>query len=46
MRQARSLGDFLVVGVIADSEIERCKGPPVMNEKERTIMAKACKWAD
>jgi len=46
MRQARSLGDELVVGVIADSEIARCKGPPVMSEQERAVMAEACKWVD
>lgn len=46
MRQARSLGDELVVGVIADSEIARCKGPPVMSQEERAVMAEACKWVD
>eukprot|EP00358_Blepharisma_japonicum_P006522 CAMPEP_0202940322 /NCGR_PEP_ID=MMETSP1395-20130829/389_1 /ASSEMBLY_ACC=CAM_ASM_000871 /TAXON_ID=5961 /ORGANISM="Blepharisma japonicum, Strain Stock R1072" /LENGTH=339 /DNA_ID=CAMNT_0049634741 /DNA_START=194 /DNA_END=1213 /DNA_ORIENTATION=+ len=46
MRQAKKLGDILVIGVISDDEIRRCKGPPVMNQEERRIMAEACKWAD
>jgi ethanolamine-phosphate cytidylyltransferase len=33
--QARSLGDYLVVGVHSDAEITKNKGPPVMNEEER-----------
>lgn len=28
-------GDYLVVGVHSDKEIEKNKGPPVMNEEER-----------
>jgi len=46
MRQARKLGDILVVGVISDEAILRSKGPPVMNLEERIIMAQACKWVD
>lgn len=46
MRQAKALGDILVVGVISDEEIRRSKGPPVMNQEERQAMALACKWAD
>jgi ethanolamine-phosphate cytidylyltransferase len=46
MRQAKKLGDILVIGVISDEEILRCKGPPVMNLDERKIMAEACKWVD
>lgn len=46
MRQAKSLGDELVVGVISDSEIARSKGPPVMSQEERAVMAEACKWVD
>ncbi len=33
--QAKSLGDYLVVGVHSDAEIAKNKGPPVMNEEER-----------
>ena len=42
--QARALGDQLVVGLIPDSEILRCKGPPVMPEAERRTMVDSVKW--
>jgi cytidyltransferase-like protein len=35
LRQAKTLGDELVVGVVSDSEIAACKGPPVMTAEER-----------
>ncbi|GAM28819.1 hypothetical protein SAMD00019534_119950, partial [Acytostelium subglobosum LB1] len=46
LRQAKELGDILVVGVHTDAEIARNKGPPVMNEQERYKAVRACKWAD
>ena len=42
--QAASLGDELVVGLVPDSEILRCKGPPVQSEAERKCMVDAVKW--
>ena len=44
LSQARALGDQLVLGLIPDSEILRCKGPPVMNESERKTMVESVKW--
>ena len=35
LRQARALGDELVVGVVSDEEIIANKGPPVMSLDER-----------
>ncbi|KAG2485043.1 hypothetical protein HYH03_016142 [Edaphochlamys debaryana] len=46
LRQAKALGDELVVGLINDAEILRCKGPPVMNEEERHTLVDAVKWVD
>lgn len=46
LRQAREMGDFLVVGVHSDEEIRKHKGPPVMTEQERYAMVAACKWVD
>lgn len=46
LRQAKALGDELVVGLVPDSEIRRCKGPPVMNEDERHTMVSSVKWVD
>ncbi len=37
LMQAKSLGDYLVVGVHNDAEIAKNKGPPVMNEEERFV---------
>ena len=32
LRQAKLMGDYLVVGVHTDAEIEKHKGPPVFTE--------------
>jgi cytidyltransferase-like protein len=41
LRQARALGDELVVGVISDDEIKANKGPPVTPLHERSW----CRWS-
>ncbi|RWS15723.1 Ethanolamine-phosphate cytidylyltransferase-like protein [Dinothrombium tinctorium] len=46
LRQAKAMGDYLVVGVHTDEEITRHKGPPVFNEQERYKMVRAIKWVD
>ncbi|KAH9621344.1 hypothetical protein KSS87_011920 [Heliosperma pusillum] len=46
LRQARALGDQLVVGVVSDAEITANKGPPVTSLNERMIMVQAVKWVD
>lgn len=46
LRQARALGDQLVVGVVSDDEITANKGPPVTPLNERMIMVSAVKWVD
>lgn len=45
-RQAKALGDYLVVGVHSDEEISKHKGPPVFNEQERYKMVRGIKWVD
>ena len=35
IRQAKVIGDFVVVGVHSDKEVTKNKGPPVFNEQER-----------
>lgn len=44
LRQARALGDELIVGVCSGSEIARHKGPPVMSDDERVAAVTAIKW--
>eukprot|EP01084_Bolivina_argentea_P011653 21785_1 len=46
IRQAKALGDILVVGIHSDKEIERNKRKPVMNNEQRIAAVQACKWAD
>merc|ERR1719244_2446865 len=46
LRQAKAMGDVLVVGVHSDEEIAANKGPPVFNEEERYKMVRAIKWVD
>ena len=46
LRQAKMMGDYLVVGVHTDEEITINKGPPVFTEEERYRMVKAIKWVD
>ncbi|XP_044528106.1 ethanolamine-phosphate cytidylyltransferase isoform X4 [Gracilinanus agilis] len=46
LRQARAMGDYLVVGVHTDEEIAKHKGPPVFTQEERYKMVQAIKWVD
>lgn len=46
LRQAKEMGDYLVVGVHSDAEIVKHKGPPVNSEEERYLAVEACKWVD
>ncbi|XP_045428240.1 ethanolamine-phosphate cytidylyltransferase isoform X2 [Pipistrellus kuhlii] len=46
LRQARAMGDYLIVGVHTDEEISKHKGPPVFTQEERYKMVKAIKWVD
>ncbi|KAL5473670.1 hypothetical protein EMCRGX_G028181 [Ephydatia muelleri] len=46
LRQAKQMGDYLVVGVHSDAEITLHKGPPVLTEQERYKMVRAIKWVD
>jgi len=46
LRQAKQLGEKLIVGVHTDEEIALHKGPPVFSEEERYKMVRAIKWVD
>ena len=45
-RLARSLGTHLIVGVNSDESITKCKGAPLMNDRERLTMVRGCKFVD
>merc|ERR1712032_822498 len=46
LRQGKKFGHILVVGVNSDSDVEKAKGPPLMNVQERANLVRACKWVD
>ncbi|KAK2658708.1 hypothetical protein Ddye_005241 [Dipteronia dyeriana] len=46
LRQAKDLGDELVVGVVSDEEIIANKGPPVLSMEERLTLVSGLKWVD
>lgn len=46
LRQAKEMGEYLVVGVHSDEEITKYKGIPIMNEKERIAVLESFKWVD
>uniref|UniRef100_T1H032 ethanolamine-phosphate cytidylyltransferase n=1 Tax=Megaselia scalaris TaxID=36166 RepID=T1H032_MEGSC len=46
LRQAKQLGDKLIVGVHTDEEIAKHKGPPVFTQEERYKMVRGIKWVD
>jgi len=45
-RLGRSLGTELIVGVNSDHTIKKCKGAPLMNDDERLMMVRGCKFVD
>ncbi|CAI9099140.1 OLC1v1035917C1 [Oldenlandia corymbosa var. corymbosa] len=46
LRQAKALGDELVVGVVSDEQIIANKGPPVLSMEERLALVSGLKWVD
>lgn len=46
IRQAKELGDELIVGVVSDEEIVANKGPPVLCMEERLALVSGLKWVD
>ena len=46
LRQAKNLGDILVVGVNSDSDLMLNKGPTIFNGEERSEIIRRCKFVD
>jgi cytidyltransferase-like protein len=46
LEQARGLGDRLVVHVVSDERVEKVKRRPVMNQAERAVMLRSCRFVD
>jgi cytidyltransferase-like protein len=46
-RQARKLGDVLIVGINSDADIIKYKGcSPLFNDEERASAVRGCRWVD
>jgi len=45
-KQARSLGDELVVGICKDEDCTDYKRKPILHGPERVRSAQACRWVD
>ncbi len=46
LRQARALGDRLIVGVHSDEVVESYKRKPVLTMRERVAAIEGCRYAD
>jgi cytidyltransferase-like protein len=46
LRQARALGDELVVGVMNDADMAGYKHPPILTMAERIAVVAACRYVD
>ncbi len=46
LRAARSLGDWLVVGVLSDDVVAEYKRRPIMTLEERVAVVRACRYVD
>ena len=45
-KKARALGDYLIVGMHADKDVEFYKRKPVLSLKERSEVIKSCRYVD
>ncbi len=45
-QKARAEGDYLIIGVLADEDVESYKRTPILSLKERVAVIKACKYVD
>lgn len=45
-KKARAMGDYFIVGVLADDVIEGYKRTPILTLEERVKMVEACKYVD
>lgn len=46
LRQARSFGDWLIVGVLSDDVVAAYKRRPIMTLDERVAVIRACRYVD
>jgi glycerol-3-phosphate cytidylyltransferase len=46
LKQARALGDYLIVGIMSDEDVTKWKRPPILNIDERVAVVAACRYVD
>lgn len=46
LQQAKSFGDYLIVGVLANDTVQEYKRDPILTLEERVKLAKACRYVD
>ncbi|MCX6990514.1 MAG: adenylyltransferase/cytidyltransferase family protein [Chlamydiae bacterium] len=46
LKKARGFGDYLIVGVIADENVEEYKRTPILTLEERVKIISACRYVD
>ena len=46
LKKARGLGDYLIVGVMSDENVEKYKRTPILTLEERVKMISACRYVD
>lgn len=46
LRQAKSMGDYLIVGIHSDQTVEEYKRRPVMTMEERIAVVAGCRYVD
>jgi cytidyltransferase-like protein len=46
LREARSCGDWLIVGVLSDDVVARYKRRPITTLEERVTVVRACRYVD
>lgn len=45
-KKARTFGDYLIIGVLSDEDVESYKRVPILSLKERAAIIEACKYVD
>jgi cytidyltransferase-like protein len=46
LKKARALGNYLIVGILADDVVQGYKREPILTLEERTTVIEACKYVD
>ena len=46
LKQCSELGDYLIVGIHSDNDVESYKRKPILSFEERIKVVKACKYVD